>query len=63
MDHKEIADDCRAYAVEYNCTIEEAFIDWEGEGPHGSWGLSREDERIVAKLLDIPMDEAGRIGT
>ena len=48
-----IAQDCRDYAIKYKCTLGEALIDWEGDGGNGSFGLNRDDEYEVAKVLGI----------
>jgi len=50
---KQIADDCRAYARKHNCELGEALIDYEGDGPEGSFGLQRDDEYEVARALGI----------
>jgi len=49
----EIAQQVREYAAKYNCELGEALIDWEGDGPNGSWGLNRDDEYQVATELGI----------
>tara|TARA_R110002020_G_scaffold155014_1_gene335821 strand:+ start:7891 stop:8133 length:243 start_codon:yes stop_codon:yes gene_type:complete len=60
-DYKEIAEDCRVYAQRYNCNLQEALVDWEGDGPDGSFGLNREDEQIVANILKVESPQNIRI--
>ena len=53
MDYNEIAQECRAYAAKYDCDLGCALVDWEGDGPDGSWGMNRNDEYEVARILGI----------
>tara|TARA_R110000744_G_scaffold152325_1_gene266343 strand:+ start:140 stop:340 length:201 start_codon:yes stop_codon:yes gene_type:complete len=48
-----VAEETIAYASEYKCDLAKALIDWEGDGPNGSWGLTRHEEYIVAEKLGI----------
>jgi hypothetical protein len=48
----EVAQDCREYAKQYNCSLAESVSDWEGDGPNGSWGLTREEQALVLETLE-----------
>lgn len=41
---KNVVEDTIWYAEKYDMTFNEALKDWEGDGPNGSWGLSREEK-------------------
>lgn len=45
--------DVLAYATEYKCDLFTSLSDWEGDGPNGSWGLTRYEREIVAEALGI----------
>lgn len=53
-DVERIATECRQYAMRYHCDFVGALIDWEGDGPTGSWGLGRDEEDAVAARLGLP---------
>jgi len=48
-----IAEECSDYAKKHNCELGEAILDWEGDGPNGGWGLDRDTEYEVARILGI----------
>ena len=50
---KQVISDVSAYAKEYKCDLYTAIVDWEGDGPSGSWGLNPYEQSIVAKHLGI----------
>ena len=44
---KDVTWECLKYANKYNCTWVEALNDWEGDGPDGSWGLTKDEKLEV----------------
>ena len=50
---EEIAQGCRDYSVEYNCSLSDAVDDWEGDGPNGGWGLDSDADAMVRSELGI----------
>ena len=48
-----IAADCKAYSLQYKCSLYDAVKDWERDGPQGSGGLSLDAQRAVAIRLGI----------
>jgi hypothetical protein len=49
---KLVAQQCREYAAQYNCSMAESVSDWEGDGPGGSWGLTYEEQEQVLSILE-----------
>lgn len=49
----DIAKDCREYAQQYGCTLEEAVQDYEGYDENGSHGLTAEERDLVLEALGV----------
>lgn len=43
--------DCQQYAKRFNCSLNEALVDWEGDGPSGSYGLTDAERQAVSVAM------------
>jgi len=48
-----VMQETQEYAAKFGCSLLDALDDFEGDGPEGSWGLSRIERDEVAANLGI----------
>ena len=50
---QDVIRDCVEYSRRFNCSMETALYDWEGDGPNGSWGLNRHERDYFLSLAEF----------
>ena len=40
--------ECQQYMDQYNCSLDDALSDWEGDSPSGGFGLTREEKSRIS---------------